>query len=98
MNLLQDPALYSFPLATFLSHVSGNLYTHIMDKQNGYNTFMVVSGTGNTSRTGKSLMNSMWQLTFDGHKSSDRMMTITEAAVFEKLDRTPVYIREWYKY
>ena len=87
MNLLQDPALYSFPLATFLSHVSGNLYTHIMNKQNDYNTFMVVSGTGNTSRTGKSLMNSMWQMTFDGHKSSNRMMTWGDVGIPQLDDR-----------
>ena len=37
-------------------------------------------------------MTHMWQLAFDGSKSREGTMTISEAAVFQRLDQgTPVY-------
>lgn len=70
----------------------GFLYPHIMDEQNNYMTFVVASGSGNTNRTGKSLMTNMWQLVFDGLKTKEGTLSITEAAIFAKLDKgIPVY-------
>ena len=87
MNEMQDPVFHSFPLATFLAHLMGFLYTQIMDELDNYYTCIVVSGSGNTARTGKSLMTSMWQIVFDGFKTKERVLTITEAAIYDKLDK-----------
>ena len=92
MNEMQDPMFYSFPLASFLDHLMGYMYTQIMDVQNGYITCITISGSGNTSRTGKSLLTSMWQLVFDGFKTTERPITITETAAFQRLsDGLPLY-------
>jgi hypothetical protein len=70
----------------------GYMYPQIMDVQKGYITCIVASGRGNTSRTGKSLVTSMMQILFDGDKTKERPITITEAALFEKLEKgTPIY-------
>ena len=87
MNEMQEPTFHSFPLATFLAHLMGFLYTQIMDELDNYYTCIVVSGSGNTSRTGKSLMTSMWQIVFDGFKTKERVLSISEAAIYEKLDK-----------
>ena len=89
MNQMQEAQVYSFPLASFLAHLMGNLYTQIMDKyeKEAFITCIVASGSGNTSRTGKSLMTSMMQLVFDGCKSKEKPIAITESAVFEKLGK-----------
>ena len=55
-------------------------------------TCVVASGSGDTSRTGKSLMTNMWQIVFDGKKTSEGTMSITEAAIYKQLDKgLPVY-------
>lgn len=55
-------------------------------------TIVVTSGDGNTSSTGKSLMTNMWQLAFDGEKTREGMMSISESAIFKQLDQgIPVY-------
>ena len=86
MNEMQDD-FHSFPLATFLVHLSGHLYNEIQECQNGFMTSIVVSGAGNTCRTGKSLMSNMWQLVFNGCKAEDLGISITDSALFAKLDK-----------
>ena len=79
-------------MATFLEHLMGYLYSQIIEEQNNFMSFIVVSGAGNTSRTGKSLMSNMWQLVFYGTKSQEGKMSISEAAIFRKLDKgVPVF-------
>ena len=64
----------------------------IMDEQVSFSTIVTLSGSGNTARTGKSLMTSMWQLVFLGHKPVQRILKLTESNVFELLDEgTPIY-------
>ena len=75
----------------------GYMYPQIMDVQKGYITCIVASGSGNTSRTGKSLVTSMMQILFDGDKTKERPITITEAALFEKLEKgTPIYSKTFF--
>ena len=83
---------WSFPLATLLYYMMGFVYTHIMDTQNNFMTMVIASGSGNTGKTGKSLMSHMWQILFDGSKAKDGTMSITETAIFQQLDKgMPVY-------
>ena len=75
-----------------MAHLAGAIYMQIMDVQVSFSTIVTLSGTGNTSRTGKSLMTSMWQLAFLGHKPMQRILKLTEANVFDLLDEgTPIY-------
>ena len=77
----------------------GFLYTHIMDVQKNFMMFVVASGAGNTNRTGKSLMTSMWQLLFNGKKTTEGTMSISEAEIFRKLDKgTPIYSESLIKF
>ena len=94
MNEMQQDFL-SFPLASFLIHLSGHLYNEIQEVQNGYVTTIVVSGSGNTCRTGKSLMTNMWQLVFNGFKAEDQGISITPSALFSKLDKGIPYYSKY---
>ena len=99
MNEMQPDEFLSFPLASFIAHLTGYLYNEIMDFGYGYDfgfvTSIVLSGAGNTFGTGKSLMTSMWQITFDGHKSNEQGISITNSALFSKLDRGIPYYSKY---
>ena len=97
MNQMQEDGFQSFPVASFVWHLSGYLYPQIMDVQFGWVTCIVVSGAGNTCRTGKSLLTSMWQLLFDGFKSQEQGISITTAALFTKLDKGIPYYGKFFK-
>ena len=95
MNEMQDYKFTSYPVASFVSHLSGKLYNQIMEVQNGFVTSIVLSGSGNTGKTGKSLMTSIWQIVFDGYKSQEQGISITLPALFAKLDRgSPYYSKD----
>ena len=99
MNSMQDPKFHSFPLASFCAHLAGMLYKIIVTAHRSFSTSVVLSGSGNTSRTGKSLMTSCWQLVFLGGYPKHQQIKITEASMFEELDQgCPVYLREWAKH
>ena len=95
MNEMQESHFHSFPLASFVTHPTGHLYNLVMDVQNGYVTCITVSGSGNTCRTGKSLMTAMWQIIFDGSKSQEQGISITQSALFSKLDRGIPYYSKY---
>jgi hypothetical protein len=64
----------------------------IIDNRDFFSMIVTLSGSGNTSRTGKSLMTNMWQLTFLGEKPLERLLKVTEANVFDLLDQgIPIY-------
>ena len=85
--------LYFFP-ASFAAHAQGAIYPQIMDVQPHYSTTVTLSGSGNTSRTGKSLMTSMWQIVFLGHKPAERVMKLTESSLYQLLSEgTPIYCK-----
>ena len=84
---MQEEKFVSFPLASFVSHLQGKLYNEVMNRQKGFVTSIVLSGSGNTGSTGKSLMSSMWQILFNGFKSQDQGISITQSALFSKLDK-----------
>ena len=84
-------------MASLLYFLMGFLYLEIMEEQNHFMTVVVASGAGDTSRTGKSLMTHMWQWVFDGKKTDEGTMSISEAAVYKQLDSgTPVYSKFYY--
>ena len=95
MNKMQED-FYSFPLASFIIHLSGYMYNEIQEVQNGFMTSIVVSGAGNTCRTGKSLMTNIWQLVFQGHKAQDQGISITMSALFSKLDKGIPYFSKYF--
>lgn len=86
MNLMQSPEFYSFPLASFCAHLSASLYKVLVEAHRSFSTTVVLSGTGNTPRTGKSLMTSMWQLALQGCWPK-QLIKLTEATIFEELDK-----------
>ena len=96
MNLMQEAAFQSFPVASFVWHLSGYLYPQVMETQFGWVTCIVLSGAGNTCRTGKSLLTSMWQLVFDGFKSQEQGISISTAALFTKLDKGIPYYSKFF--
>ena len=91
MNEMQDEKFTSYPVASFVAHLRGKLYNQIMDVHNGFVTSIVLSGSGNTGNTGKSLMTAIWQIVFDGQKSKEQGISITQSALFAKLDKGVPY-------
>ena len=80
--------------ASFAAHSQGAIYTQIMDVQPFYSTTVTLSGSGNTGRTGKSLMTSMWQIVFIGHKPVERIMKVTESTLYNLLSEgTTIYCK-----
>ena len=48
------------------SHLSAAIYEEILKVQKSFSTTIVLSGSGDTSRTGKSLMSTCWGISFFG--------------------------------
>ena len=86
-----------FPItnsASFCAHLAGMLYKIIVTAHRSFTTSVVLSGSGNTYRTGKSLMTSCWQLVLLGDYPKHQQIKITDASVFEELDKgNPVYCK-----
>ena len=92
MNLMQDQQFYSYPLASFMRNLAGELYMSIVDVRDFFPTIVAFSGNGNTARVGKSLMTNMWQWALLGHKPVERLLKVTEAGIFDLLDQgIPIY-------
>ena len=69
----------------------------IMDNLDFYVSIVTPSGSGSTARTGKSLMTSMGQLMFLGKKPVERILTLTQANLFDLLNQgTAIYRKFFY--
>ena len=79
--------------ASFCLNLSSNLYRVLVEKYRYFPTTLVLSGSGCTPRTGKSLMTSCWQLAFLGHWP-EQAVKITEASLFDLLETgVPVWCK-----
>ena len=67
-----------------MAHLSGELYTLVIEKQKNF--VMQISVSGDATGTGKSLAQSIWMITFRGEEVST-VSSITEAAAYQMLAR-----------
>ena len=72
--------------ASLCANLSAFLYNILVEKYRYFSTPIVLSGSGSTPRTGKSLMTSCWQLAFYG-KWPKQSVKITEASLYDVLDK-----------
>ena len=72
--------------ASFCANLSAFLYTILVKQYKYFSTSIVLSGSGSTPRTGKSLMTSCWQLALYG-KRPKQSCKISEASLFDLLDK-----------
>ena len=74
-------------------HLQGAIYPQVMDVQPNFSITVTLSGSGNTARTGKSLMTTMWQYAMLGCKP-ERILKLTEAALYELLSEGTTIFRK----
>ena len=76
-------------------HLQGAIYPQVMDVQPNFSITITLSGSGNTARTGKSLMTTMWQRAMLGYKP-ERILKLTEAALYDLLSEGTTIYRKFH--